>query len=510
MMDALSLGLVPSIVSICTGLLTVLWLVRPSGRAKLIAMPPAATTFVMEDGTILDATSPAQEILERLGEEARSTESLVKWLAARFPELPRALDFLAERGQRTLVARDGIGRLSLTLDGDRVRLTLSEDPHQHVQLDRICHEAAQSELEALRRMGESLPHAVWRQDAEGRVNWVNTAYIRALRDTTGCDPTWPPAPLFLDLEIAAGQTRRVQLDESWFDVSAVEVEDGLMISAVAADAAVAAEKALTTFKSTMSHTFAHLTVGLAIFDRDRRLAIFNPALTDLTNLPIEILAGRPTVEAFLDALRARQMIPEPRDYVSWREKVVDLERTAQNGTYSELWHLPDAQTYRVTGRPQPDGAFALLMEDISAEIGLTRSFRSEIETGRAALDALPDAVAVFDPSGTLTLTNSAYDRLWGIDTVDAITQLSLRDALDQWRARCEPDPLWEDLPQQLAHAERATSDTEVTLDDGRRLTVAANTLRTGALMVRFRPQVAKVSSLMPTTAHMMIERRLKA
>ncbi|CAM4161335.1 PAS-domain containing protein [Palleronia rufa] len=509
-MDALMLGLVPGLVSVSAGLAAAAWLMRPLGRVRLIGEPLPATTFVLDEGAILDATEPAREILDRLGQDGRSADRLVQWLSDRFPELPRALSFLAERGDRTLAARDGIGRLSLRLDGDRIRLTLSEDPHLRVELDRACHEAAQQELDSLRRMGDSMPHAIWRQDETGRINWVNNAYLEQLRTVTRAEPTWPPAPLFLDLDLAAGETRRVQLDQNWFDCTAVQMEGGLMVSAVPADALVAAETSLATFKSTMSHTFAHLTVGLAIFDRHRRLTIFNPALTDLTRLPIDMLIARPTVESFLDALRSRQMIPEPRDYASWRDKVMDVERTAQNGTYCELWHLPGSHTYRITGRPQPDGAFALLMEDISAEIGLTRRFRSEIETGRATLDALPDAVAVFDTAGTLTLTNGAYDLLWGVETADSVSQLSLRDALESWRSRCEPDPIWADMATRLGSNGVNPDGLDLRLDDGRRISLCATTLRTGALLVRFRAQEAKVSALMPTRAHQLIETRLKA
>ena len=62
------------------------------------------------------------------------------------------------------------------------------------------------------------------------------------------------------------------------------------------------------------------------------------------------------------------MMPEPKDYRSWRQQMSDLEAAAQNGTYEETWALPTGQTYRVTGRPHPDGAVALLFEDISAEV----------------------------------------------------------------------------------------------------------------------------------------------
>lgn len=507
---ALSMGLTSSLVSILAAVLAVAWLARPRDVPCLLGEPGGDTTFVLENGSVLDATAPGREILDGLGEEGRSSDRLIRWLTDRYPELPRALAFLAERGDRMLLARDGIGRLKLRLDGDRIRMTLMADPHDTVELDRVCHAAAQSELDALRGMGDTLAHAVWKQDGEGRILWVNQAYLDLLREATGTEPAWPPAPLFADLDPVAGTSRRVQLGEHWFDCRAVATDEGLMVSALPADALVAAERALETFKQTMSQTFAHLTVGLAIFDRERRLAIFNPALTDLTTLPVDVLLSRPSIDSFLDALRARQMIPEPRDYGSWRQKVVDVERAAQDGTYSELWHLPGARTFRITGRPQPDGAFALLMEDISAEIGLTRRFRSEIETCRGVLDALPEAIAVFDGSGALTMTNAAYDRLWQIDTSDGLTQLTLRDAIAAWQSRCEADPVWDRLPGVLALSAPMPDATELRLDDGRLVDLSVAELQGNTVMIRFQLRQAKVSALMPVNAHTLIEARLKA
>ena len=45
---------------------------------------------------------------------------------------------------------------------------------------------------------------------------------------------------------------------------------------------IRAEQQLRDFMQTLTNTFSHLTTGLAVFDRDKRLALFNPALTDLT------------------------------------------------------------------------------------------------------------------------------------------------------------------------------------------------------------------------------------
>ena len=66
------------------------------------------------------------------------------------------------------------------------------------------------------------------------------------------------------------------------------------------------------FVQTLTKTFAQLSVGLAIFDADRRPVLFNPALGDLSLLPADFLIARPTLFSFLDRLRDNRMIPEPK------------------------------------------------------------------------------------------------------------------------------------------------------------------------------------------------------
>lgn len=65
------------------------------------------------------------------------------------------------------------------------------------------------------------------------------------------------------------------------------------------------------------------------------------------------------------------MLPEPEDYKAWRVEFAVLEKAAASGQYEETQALLNGQTYRVTGRPHPDGTVAFLMEDICAEMSLT-------------------------------------------------------------------------------------------------------------------------------------------
>ena len=65
-----------------------------------------------------------------------------------------------------------------------------------------------------------------------------------------------------------------------------------------ADRLVKAETSLQEFVTTLTKTFAALPIGLVIFDRARELALFNPALMDLTLLPASFLISKPSLSPF--------------------------------------------------------------------------------------------------------------------------------------------------------------------------------------------------------------------
>ncbi len=275
---------------------------------------------------------------------------------------------------------------------------------------------------------------------------------------------------------------------AWYDCVARPgvVPGAAMHFAAPAAGAVRAERSMEQFAQTLSKTFAHLPVGLAVFDAKRGLSLFNPALTDLTRLPIDFLSARPTLPAFLDRLREARRMPEPRDYRSWRERITALEEASAEGTYLETWSLSGGQTWRVSGRPHPDGAIALMFEDITSEIALTRRFRSELEIGQAVVDAMREAIAVFAPDGVLTLANEAYARLWGSDPRTSLGDMSVVDASRGWMEASEPEPLWGELRDFVGQiGERAPWTGEARLKDGRKLTCRAVPLSAGSTLIGF-------------------------
>ena len=320
-------------------------------------------------------------------------------------------------------------------------------------------------------------------------------------------------PVFLDRAVP-GETRRLPVDTGegkrrhWFDVSVVPDPSGAMCYAIDVDAVVEAESAQRQFVQTLAKTFAQLSIGLAIFDRNRQLALFNPALIDLTTLPADFLSARPNLLSFFDRLRDQKMMPEPKNYNSWRHQMADLVAAASDGRYHETWSLPSGSVYSVSGRPHPDGAIAFLFEDITAEITLTRRFRSDLEMGQSILDRLDQAIAVFAADGSLTVTNAGYRTLWSVDPDNSFVPISVIDATRTWQDQCRPTPLWGEIRDFVATRENRVEWTgDVRLTTGELVACRITPLPKGATMVSFVPQqrsepVRRNGKAQPLAAHL--------
>lgn len=459
-------------------------------------------TFIFDDETLCDATPAARDLLASGPARGSDWSRLVFLLEPRFPRLKEWIGDLAETGVMDRPSKDGtsqlhaewhdgIARITLRSTGTS-QMTLAPDQHALAAMDR--------ELETLRAATERTPFAIWHEAANGNISWCNKAYLDLLDAIDGPEETtnWPPRRIF-DIPLSGntsndGENRvRIALSPPdaeqryWYEVDRRPFSDGQLCTALPADEIVRAEGSLNEFVTTLTKTFATLPIGLAIFNRERELAMFNPALLDLTALPVDFLCAKPTLSSFLDRLRELQMMPEPKDYKTWRQQVAELITQARNGTYEQNWTLVGGQTYRVTGRPHPDGAVAFLFEDISTEISHARRFRAEIETMQAVLDANPNATATFSSSGMLSVFNRAYEDLWGYDPNGIGGKASILDATRRWTAESTPTTAWQDVRNFITQlGPREAWSTNVSLTDGRALRIRVVPMPNNNTLVEFR------------------------
>ena len=362
-----------------------------------------------------------------------------------------------------------------------------------------------AELRSLREVLDRAPLLAWSHGPDGQVSWANAAYRYRFDAPAAELPDHRIADAFghvleeVPLTARDGESRRRvavpgrdDAETRWYEVIQTSGAGGTQLGyALAADDLVAAEASLRRFVETLTETFAHLPIGLAVFDKNRRLGLFNPALTDLVKIDAVWLAGRPSLRDFLERLCETRQMPEQKDFAAWRRKLSELEEGAREGTYEENWQLPSGKIFRVTGRPHPQGALAFLFEDISTAIQLERKYRSELELSQATLDRISEAVAVFDASGMLVFVNSAFESLWELDPMARLGGPGVAELTAIWAERCAPSPVWGQLAEFATAAENRTSWTAtVKTREGRGLQMLVAPLPDASALVVFRDQPA--------------------
>ena len=471
--------------------------VRPSG--SIFDERQRGTLFLFDGEALVDCTPGGRAVLAASPAHGSAWVKLIAHLQPTFPEVEGQLARLEAEGAVTLAADDPTGMpllLQAEMRGGLTNITLidPETDGTNTRQDPMAHRAMTEELAFLRSMLSQAPVLAWRERADGAVIWANAAYMLKAADMLphGQELGWPLPQLFEKTAInqaVAGQRQKLRFRDnsvSWFDLISLPDPSGRRVYASPADSAVQAETTLRDFMQTLTKTFAHLPIGLAIFDIQRQLQLFNPALLDLTGLPPDFLSMRPSLLSVLDALRDRNMVPEPKDYRGWRRQIMDLERAASSGVYEETWNLPGGQIYRVVGRPHPNGALALMIEDISNEISRTRRYRADLELGQSVIDSMDEAVAVFSETGHLVMTNAAYARLWGHDPSETLSGGTIRALSGHWRTLSAPNPVWAEAEEFVATiGDRDHWSREARLLDGRMMSCRFRPLAGGATLVGF-------------------------
>lgn len=480
-------------VTCLTAVFALWWLRTPRSAAHSASQVTGDLSLLFEDGHLQHGSDLA---LTRyaLVPGYHDWEDIRSALLARFPDFP-AVPRSGHAGNLTLRAEDGASPGEIRISW-RDALCWLHLPSAQAELNVT--QKTRERLTALRRASDCNPNPAWQTDAQGRIIWHNRAYA-TLKITAGDHPDVSGAALFTTPKPEHPNRVCLQTDTQeiphWYALNTTSLEGVQIYHATCIDAVVAAEEAQRNFVQTLAKTFAHLSIGLAIFDRNGQLALFNPALVDLTALPAPFLSARPTMGSFFDQLRENRRMPEPKNYSSWRQEISDVIAAATDGRYQETWSLETGQTYSVRGRPHPDGATAFLIEDITAEVTLTRNFRAELELGQSLLDTLEDGLVVFSASGVLTFCNAAYRHLWQQDPENSFADITISDAVAVWRQMSAPNPLWPDIVDFVSgRGDRAGWNMPIYPLKGAPLHCEVTAIASGATLVRFRLSTDKASN----------------
>ena len=359
------------------------------------------------------------------------------------------------------------------------------------------HEKFTGEMETLRALIDALPAPVWARDLAGALVYVNPAYAhavdakdpadaiargvemlsRAPRDDASRSRAAGQAYLARLPAIVAGSRRALDI----LDVPTRKGSAGIGIDATELEAMQGKLKHLL---DAHRRTLDQLPTGVATFGADHKLTFYNSAFRALWEFDTALLDQAPTDSALLDQLRAERKLPEEQDFRQWKAALHEAYRATE--TKEHLWHLPDGRTLRVVTTPDPQGGVTYLFEDTTERLELMRRYGALNRVQGETLDNLAEGVAVFASDGRLRLHNSAFERMWKLESAKLAEQPHIETVIAECRRLHGDDTVW----QKLRGAATAIDNREALVErierrDGSVMDLRTMPLPDGATLVTF-------------------------
>lgn len=288
------------------------------------------------------------------------------------------------------------------------------------------HEVIARDPAAFLEMWNGAPFMAWRVNGALKLEWANPDYLTALEAKS------------LDQALA----RNLQLDQGAVELGRKAIELGeaveetrsavvggqlrtlrLRVSPVAGGAAgiaidvteaEAARDQIARQQRAHDETLNFLAEGIAVFDAQKKLIFHNRAFEQMWNLDAGFLQDRPAHAAWLDYLKEKRKLPAHANYAEWRARELALYQE-HNDLPQDFWVLPDGRMLRIARQRHPNGGLLLIFSDITNEVSLKSSYDALLQTQKAALDKLHEAIVVFGLDGRLKLSNAAFEAMWKLD-----------------------------------------------------------------------------------------------
>jgi signal transduction histidine kinase len=434
-----------------------------------------------------------------------SLEKFGGWLeASAAMELKTALDVLFTDGCAfNLLVRTKAGSHleadGRTASGRSVLRFRDAVGHKH-DLARILDQqrTLTREIRGGRALLDALPMPVWFRNADGKLEWVNASYLKAVEADSIEDARGLGAELLEVRErqrvtqvVGSGSVYRERLplisrgERKSHDVVVLPVEGASVGAAIDVAAIETARGELDRQIAAYDRTLHRVASGVAIFGLDRRLSFFNDAYAQLWQLDVEWLATRPSDSEILDRLRALSRLPEVVNYRDWKSKV--LAAPAMGTEFEDWWHLNDGRTIRVLAEQRPDGGVTILYDDATERLALESRYNALIDAQRETLDNLTEAVAVFAPNGRLKLFNSAFAQIWRLSRATLAEGPHIDDIINQCSVLLEDTSMWPLMSRAVTGISdrRQAAKGQVVRPDQSVIDYAISPLPDGATLITF-------------------------
>jgi signal transduction histidine kinase len=245
----------------------------------------------------------------------------------------------------------------------------------------------------------------------------------------------------------------------------------------------AKEGELTRHTDSHAQVLEHLAVAIAIFGADTRLSFFNRAFATLWGLETAWLETNPPIDELLERLREQRRLPEQVDFRAYKRNVQAMF-TSLIASQTEMMHLPDDRTLRLTVSSHPMGGLIFVYDDVTDRLALERSFNTLTEVQRETLDQLKEGIAVFGTDGRLKLSNPAFAAMWQLAPDALKGEPHLSEIVEKMRSLIDRGEDWPGQRRELVarFMSHAAFDDRVERRDGSILQFGAVPLPDGNIL----------------------------
>ena len=279
------------------------------------------------------------------------------------------------------------------------------------------------DIRTSRSLLDALPSPAWLRGDDGRLTWVNSAYVKAVEAKSEVEVLQGQIELLdsrqrkaSDTALKKTKTYRARIplvsggERKAHDVVIMGLGDATAGSALDVAALESAKGELDRQVASYDRTLDRVSTAVSIFSPERELVFYNEAYQELWQLDREWLSGKPGDGTVLDRLRELGRLPEVVNYREWKDRLLKCYTSGQ--AQEDWWHLPDGRILHVMAEPRPDGGVTYLYDDQTERLALESKFNALISVQRETLNSLKEGVAVFGTDGRLQLFNSAFASIW--------------------------------------------------------------------------------------------------
>ncbi|MBA2125552.1 histidine kinase [Hyphomicrobium methylovorum] len=353
-----------------------------------------------------------------------------QWLeAASAHNLKAALDTLFVDGRSFSVILktieggilEGEGRAA----GGRAVLRLKDISGYKLDIARIDerHSKLARDIRSSRALLNTLTMPAWLRGSDGRLVWVNAAYVAAVEADSESEVLERQIELLETRQrkavvktIAAGDSYKARVhlvaggERKAHDVVVLPVENMTAGAAIDVTEIETAQGELDRQIAAYDRTLDRVETAVAIFNSEHQLVFYNAAFRRLWSLDPDWLATQPTDSLIIDRLREIGLLAPVVSHREWKAQMLACYRTGV--PLEDVWHLTDDRILRVLAEQRPDGGVTFLFVDESERFALEARYNALIDVQRETLESLNEGIAVFGTNGRLKLFNKAFCDIW--------------------------------------------------------------------------------------------------